>query len=428
MVTVAPRYQPYPDTEPTGLSVPLDLPDLHLASHVFEDDDAGSDAGDAGDQTTTTIDARSLQRIPPSDDDDQKQKQQQQQQQNNEKEALLFYAVPGSNHGNNEVCRVFVDHPALRTENIYGPSVTSNNNSNNNRPSLTYMEAGDTHGLEQRYNILCQAALGAAALMPCLRPSSSSASIVFVANDWPTALLMLRLKYVLQRHRHPHSYPHRRRFMGQDSLAMHLLNGSSRSRASSAAAHRARLCSFTDILATRLATAATAYCIHNLAYHGVFSSSLFPHLCLPEAARSALDMSSDWKSVVTQMEMEGRAASPVDASPTTRNQEQQQQQEIRNVECGCPPSNPCICPSPPPPLSLSLPLVPGGGDLNFMRAALLCSDQLVTVSPNYAEEIQQQPRMACGMLEILQSRGVVYVFFLLFFSRVYILTHSCIYT
>ena len=41
-----------------------------------------------------------------------------------------------------------------------------------------------------------------------------------------------------------------------------------------------------------------------------------------------------------------------------------------------------------------------------VQAALCKSDLLVTVSPNYAREIQTDEGMACGMRDVLCSRGI----------------------
>ena len=41
-----------------------------------------------------------------------------------------------------------------------------------------------------------------------------------------------------------------------------------------------------------------------------------------------------------------------------------------------------------------------------VQAALSESDLLVTVSPNYAREIQSDEGMACGMRDVLCARGI----------------------
>lgn len=300
---------------------------------------------------------------------------------------------------------MFVDHPALRTKDIYGGNVSGGG-------SLTYMEAGELDGLELRYSILCQAALGAAALMPELHQNSDSDSadrsrdgIVFIANDWPTTLHLLRLQYIIKE---------------EHSNGSSSGSGTSGDRAGSPKsigrenADSVSSSEYTELLTERLCTAATAMCIHNLAYQGIFPSSVFKRLCLPDEALGALDCLSDWKSVLEKLEKKSTAFSSSG------------EDDISGVLCLCPPTELCTCPKDSThenQESLSLEassfqpssFSPSAseenvqqlvGDLNFMRAGLLCADEVVTVSPTYAEEIQTQPEMGCGLQDILMARGV----------------------
>ena len=102
-------------------------------------------------------------------------------------------------------------------------------------------------------------------------------------------------------------------------------------------------------LASSLVGARTAFCIHNLAYQGVFDGGAAARLCLPPEAIAPLE--------------EGHEAADGDASPTSPR-------------------------------------------LNWMRGALATADAVVTVSPTYALEITTDPASACGLLPILASRGV----------------------
>jgi starch synthase len=59
------------------------------------------------------------------------------------------------------------------------------------------------------------------------------------------------------------------------------------------------------------------------------------------------------------------------------------------------------------PESLMRPLGPleFWGRMNFMKAGLVFSDALVTVSPTYAREIQSDPALGCGLEGVLRERG-----------------------
>jgi granule-bound starch synthase len=156
-------------------------------------------------------------------------------------------------------------------------------------------------------------------------------------------------------------------------------------------------------------------CIHNLAYQGTFPASIFPRLCLPNDALAALSSSSDWQRVLE------------DLNTGSSNNATLLEDESLGVPCLCPPTEPCTCPEDSEPSSsLATSLLPSSssssssnpsdnlkssqqlvvGDLNFMRAGLLAADEIITVSPTYAEEIQNQPEMGCGLQDILTTRGV----------------------
>lgn len=384
VMTVAPRYDAYPDTEPTGVNVPLTLPGT-LAPSGMEASQPGSDkaappasthATDASPHTGLRRRRRGRRRKVPEDlpasaisrNDD----------------SAIGSAVTGDEPStacfteaalfSTHQCgveRVFVDHPLLRTANIYSFEAPSAGG-----PALTYLHGGEHSDLHIRYSILCQAALAAAALLPPVTDGSQQASeawdtnsrakVVFVANDWPTALVLLRLRYDLQR-----QPP---QVTGRTELDA--------------------------LLARRLATAATAMCIHNLAYQGQFPASTFPALALPDRALGALCTSTPWQDVLRELTetsgAQGSGLCPCGQQPATS---WYPCCEPASVDSG-------ILTSAAPGAVPELAGACSGGELNFMRAALLACDEVVTVSPCYAEEIQTDPAMACGTQDILVAKGV----------------------
>jgi hypothetical protein len=234
------------------------------------------------------------------------------------------------------VKRVFVRHPRLYSRDIYAQ------NSDGRGASLTYIEAaGDVCDLDERYSILCQGALVAGAFLR--RPQSlevcnkegdrDCGKTVFVLNDWPTALHVLRLKYVL--------------------LAKSM---------------QPYLSETEKILSHILKTSKTIFCIHNLAYQGVFPASAFSRFCLPISALPALSSSVPWEEALEASESEEKAL----------NEARSALSRVSVHE----------------------------GSLNFMRAALLSSDSLATVSPNYAVEIMTNNTLGCGFQDILSRLGV----------------------
>ena len=428
VVTVAPRYLEYPDTTPTGIAVPLDLPP---ASRIPS---SGSDSLSALEATPSIGD--SLQQTPRRRRRGRRRRGHEMHRKREIVEQQVRQLALASTTTNTFPCsntaeassslplslpahadlfhtkqggveRVFVDHPALRTEDIYGGSVSGGG-------SLTYMEAGDLEGLELRYSILCQAALGAAALMPELHQSSDQphGGIVFIANDWPTTLHLLRLQYIIKGELGSRTTGNRTE--SRESI-IGRENGDSFSSSSSSSSSF----NYSELLTNKLFTAATAMCIHNLAYQGIFPACVFNRLCLPDEALGALDSLSDWKTVLEKLRKQDSrvfSSSGGDDTPAPT--------------CLCPPTERCSCPEDSTggnenqqllSVETSLhPLISSDsasetnnsfqqllvGDLNFMRAGLLCADEVVTVSPTYAEEIQTQPDMGCGLQDILSTRGV----------------------
>jgi len=233
------------------------------------------------------------------------------------------------------VKRVFVRHPKLYSRDIYAQ------NSSGRNASLTYMETGgDVCDLDERYSIMCQGALVAGALLTrhkslkiCEEQEQENGKTVFVLNDWPTALHVLRLKYVL--------------------LAKSM---------------QPYLSETEKILSQVLETSKTIFCIHNLAYQGLFPASVFPRLCLPISAFPVLSSSVPWEEALEASESDEKAMMEAKSVLNSVNLYE--------------------------------------GSLNFMRAALLSCDLLATVSPNYAVEIMTSMALGCGFQDILSRRSV----------------------
>lgn len=322
-MTVAPRYEAYPDTKPTGIFIPI--------------------------RSDQEVDLQSVNRVPEcgfmplcQGNDDLRLSYGKEPQDHATEDAFAeLYDVKS-----NGVVRVFVDHPRLSTgKDIYGQQ---------NNGILTYMESSDAADLDVRYSILCQAALGAAVLHPelnnvpgTLQETScrDDGDLVFVGNDWPTALLLLHLKHSIQDSQ-----------LQQDVLQ------------SETFCNYKKLDGYLNLLRKKLSSASAAMCIHNLAYQGVFSTDIFRRLCLPCTAFAPLSMTQDWK------------ASLAHQHPTKC--------VIANVgqaSNGAP--------------------IDDSGNINFLKSALLVCDEIVTVSPSYAKEIQS-PEFGCGLNDILSCRGV----------------------
>ena len=187
---------------------------------------------------------------------------------------------------------------------------------------------------------MCQGALVAGALLTRHKSLEiykekfyTNGKTVFVLNDWPTALHVLRLKYVL--------------------LAKSM---------------QPYLSETEKIMSEVLKTSKTIFCIHNLAYQGLFPASVFPRLCLPISALPVLSSSVPWE--------EALEASESDEKATIEAQNALSKLNLYD------------------------------GNLNFMRAALLSCDILATVSPNYAVEIMTNKALGCGFQDVLRLRSV----------------------
>uniref|UniRef100_A0A7N0UGN2 Granule-bound starch synthase 1, chloroplastic/amyloplastic n=1 Tax=Kalanchoe fedtschenkoi TaxID=63787 RepID=A0A7N0UGN2_KALFE len=189
------------------------------------------------------------------------------------------------------VDRVFVDHPMFlekvwgkTTSKVYGPN------------------AGEDYEDNQlRFSILCQAALEAPRVLNLNSSKYFSGpygeDVIFIANDWHTALLPCYLK------------------------SMYQSKGLYRS-------------------------AKVIFCIHNIAYQGRFAFDDFLLLNLPIVFRSSFDFTDGYTKPVK------------------------------------------------------------GRKINWMKAGILESDMVVTVSPNYAQELVSGPEKGVELDNIIRKTGI----------------------
>ena len=241
------------------------------------------------------------------------------------------------------VQRVFVKHPLLDMH-----RVKPTQDVNNEHPSFTYVdgEGGvyDCHNMDVRYDILAWGALMAASKLPRRRKSSECGEylecggsgeekkrkkkkrkkrdVVFVLNDWPTALVLVRLRHLLQNET-----------AGQElsDMERRILEG--------------------------LGRVKTVFCIHNLAYQGVFSAG----------------------DVARDLGLSAQTMAPL--MPRVPWQAWDR---------------------PDPALEIQ-----PDDSVNFMRAALLMADSVLTVSPHYAKEIaSENEEFNCGLGDILRHKDV----------------------
>uniref|UniRef100_A0A5B7AVA9 Granule-bound starch synthase 1, chloroplastic/amyloplastic n=1 Tax=Davidia involucrata TaxID=16924 RepID=A0A5B7AVA9_DAVIN len=181
------------------------------------------------------------------------------------------------------VDRVFVDHP-LFLEKVWGKTGSK----------IYGPNAGDDYKDNQlRFSLLCQAALEA----PRVLNLHSREDVVFIANDWHTALLPCYLK------------------------SMYKPRGI-------------------------YTTAKVAFCIHNIAYQGRFASSDFSLLNLPQQFKGSFDFIDGYEKPVK------------------------------------------------------------GRKINWMKAGILESDRVFTVSPYYAEELVSSVEKGVELDHVIRMTGI----------------------
>jgi len=259
--------------------------------------------------------------------------------------------------------------------------------------------------------VLCQAALAAPVLLEqqqqqqqrlagaSSEPELQQPPVVYVANDWPTALLLLRLQYSVR----------------QPSVCVPGAGGAASDVSSSVESYA----DLQQVLAQRLgAGAAAAYCIHNLAYQGVLAASSFPRLSLPPEALPALCTSHDWRDVLHGLDgMQSSSSSAVNtrgpcSSQTaflTAGDEPQPGQQGNRTGAAPVTAKAAAATAKAASAEVAAQLAAAScssGELNQMRSALLAADCLVTVSQGYAAEVQQAGSFGCGLHDILAARGI----------------------
>ncbi|KAL5718902.1 NDP-glucose--starch glucosyltransferase [Ranunculus cassubicifolius] len=190
------------------------------------------------------------------------------------------------------VDRVFVDHPVF-LEKVWGKTGSK----------LYGPETGNDYTDNQlRFSLLCQAALEAPRVLNLNSSKHFSGpygeDVVFIANDWHTAILPCYLKSMYQ------------------SQGLYK-------------------------------SAKVAFCIHNIAYQGRFPFGDFSLLNLPDSFKSSFDFMDGYTKPVK------------------------------------------------------------GRKINWMKAGILESDKVLTVSPYYAEELQQGEDKGVELDNIIRKTGIM---------------------
>eukprot|EP00884_Botryococcus_braunii_P001444 jgi/Botrbrau1/112/Bobra.0022s0100.2 len=194
--------------------------------------------------------------------------------------------------------------------------------------------------------------------------------VVVVANDWQTAPLLLQLKLGIL----------------DQASGLGLLPGLKRGAQCDSA-----IISFHRMLQQALRKARSVFCIHNLAYQGRYSAEQFWRLCLPVTAldilawpRVARDVDGEIRAAAMEQLLQGVPVSQV-VDNLTRADRAAWMARYQAAAS----------------MSTSFP-----GGINWMQGALLACNKIVTVSPNYASEIQNDQRMGCDLADVLKERGV----------------------
>jgi glycogen synthase len=223
------------------------------------------------------------------------------------------------------------------------------------------------------------------------------------------------------------------------------------------------------LLVKHLYSSLGAFCIHNLAFQGTFPTSVFSRLGLPLVALPVLCTNSDWSAdVLPMLPLLPPSQKQSSTFTAAANREEGPKDTHRALETavalwptdtekkddvndGC--VNRYLSPTmatisikasssprssndgkggqPTVPLSVGQMLnltneqrqliesalidatstinnsTCESSTLNFMRGALLASDCILTVSPGYASEISTKEAVACGLGDIISTKGIV---------------------
>ena len=333
VMSVTPMYEAYENVEACGVEVRLPEAVVegfdvegYLEEVLKERDNCECDHDDPDDSVDLEDSEEYERREHPINDGDCGER------------GLRFASLYSTTQGG--VRRVFVRHPLLDMH-----RVVRRQDVNNEHPSFTYVEGDggvyDCRDMAVRYDIMAWGALMAAAKLGGTRRRVSNRSggqvdqkntVVFVLNDWPTALVLVRLRELMSK--------------PVDAL--------------------------TDVereIAGDLGNAniKTVFCIHNLAYQGVFSADAVARdLGLGAGAMAPLMPKVPWERVGSKSTvLESKVGVDV-------------QLEIH-----------------------------GEDEVNFLRGALLLADSVLTVSPHYAAEIAAENEdFSCGMGDILRYKQV----------------------
>lgn len=418
-MTVAPLYKEYADVESTGIRVPLALPPPPRRATTV-DAAAAIDEGGGTNQAAAAAAAGQGQGEGEGEGEggrghhigqgggsrssngggvEEEAGEEEGEGQEEEAYACSTSGGPG-NCAELHLCRqggvdrVFVECPGpFASTKIYEGKIGGG------KGSLTYMESGSSPDLDLRYSVLCQGALAAPVLLWDLGGDGVQPSpqlpVVFVANDWPGAPLVLRLQHCIQGHCEA----------AQQLACLGSWDGCLGS--------GAELAELQLLLQQQLARASAVLCIHNLAYQGVFDAGSFPRLCLPPTAAAPLCEGVDWRHSLRQklwreqwaaahQWQQGEAAGA--ARLRAWREETGEGREagghgiaVEPAATGCGTSAAWVDAG----HSCCL-----GGRMNFMRAGLIDADAVVTVSPNYAVEITEDEGMGCGLRALLAEKGV----------------------
>ncbi|KAL3154346.1 hypothetical protein ABBQ32_013826 [Trebouxia sp. C0010 RCD-2024] len=202
----------------------------------------------------------------------------------------------------------------------------------------------------------------------------SAGNIAFVGNDWPCLPLAQHLRRLQS-------------IACESDRGRHARTGHDTPQASAPPAGLAAN-NFETHMARLLKSARVAFCIHNLAYQGIFAQDSFDRLCLPASALPSLQSAaanSDQAPYLADQSSRVSTKSP-SSSPALTTHQSGVGQHV-------------TAPQPDQERTEK-------GVLNWLQGALLSSDSILTVSKSYAHEITHDRDAACGLHHVLRSSSV----------------------